>query len=1100
MSRGRKYSGSLFISLLGGFRVSGPHAGNVLPLDRKKTRALLAVLALDRGRLVPRARLTALLWPEQSEDIGRHGLRQCLLDLRHALAKGKVEAIRAERDLIGLEAARIVVDVARFDRLIDLGNATALKEAMELYHGDLLEGFSIDEPTFEDWLQVERERLRSRAVMALRKLLVEHVREKVTDAAVHVAVRLLAFEPFDEAVHRTLMRLYAESGRRSTALGQYETCVELLSRELGVEPEAETRELYRHLVFARGDRPKTPGTPRGKTKTSARAVRREGAFLSRATMPLIGRGRDLDWFAALWKLTRHGPQLVLVLGEAGIGKSRFVAELASSDLYRQADFLIGRGREGEDVLTFGPWVEALRQVLNQDLVARLTPIARVDLARLFPEIADGAVLPPSGIEEGPRIFEAVAHLLRLLSAERPLVIVIEDLHWCDDMTVRLLRFLPRRLEGRSVLLLGTARQAEIPAGPGAALDALRQDPSCTAQTLAPLSREEAMQLFRALLASRGGAPAGEVVEHMWRLSEGNPFVVIECARAVRDRGNVHDELSLVLPDPVRALTARSLARLSDRAARLTDVAAVIGRDLDVALLRQAAGLTEVEVAEGVEELVRRHVLREVDGRFDFSHDRVREVAYASLLAPRRALLHRQVAEGLDAVYAGQLDPHLAAIGAHYREAGVWDRASTYLAQAGFQAWERGAGREALACFEDALQAIMRLPDTEERRALQVHLRLVANGASWAIGSYERGLPHLQAAEALARNLSDRRWGGRVAAFLCNFHRATGSLDQALPLGHFALDVALETGDRELESAARLLLAYCEFNTGQFRRGLDHLSRLPSAGAPCPGLKGPHLPFVDTPSLTRVMTRFLMVNNLTPLGEFDAAKRVVDEMLRECDTVEDPLRTSRLLAQMSLGNLERARGNFPAALQAAEAALAAYREDCHRPWYRPLSWALGVSYALTGRVGEGIDVLEKADAADRKIRANAFRPLFLLRIGRVFVEAGRLNEAAQYASEALELARTSGRRPAEAGAHGLLGEVAMRRDPVDHAEMELHVRNCLALAEALEMRPLAAHCHLRLAWLAERTGVSDRESHESAARSLLASMSGVVRLDPIGFQG
>src|SRR5262245_11598377 len=237
MSRGTKYSGSLFISLLGGFRVSGPHAENVLPLDRKKTRALLAVLALDCGRLVPRARLTALLWPEQSEVIARHGLRQCLLDLRHALAKGKVEAIRAEGDLIGLEPSRIVVDVARFDQLVGQGTTIALKEAIGLYHGDLLEGFTIDEAPFEDWLRVERERLRSRAVEALRRLFVEHAREKVIDAAVDVGVRLLTFEPFDESVHRTLMRLYAERGRRSSALRQYEACVELLSRELGVEPE-----------------------------------------------------------------------------------------------------------------------------------------------------------------------------------------------------------------------------------------------------------------------------------------------------------------------------------------------------------------------------------------------------------------------------------------------------------------------------------------------------------------------------------------------------------------------------------------------------------------------------------------------------------------------------------------------------------------------------------------------------------------------------------------------------------------------------------------------------------------------------------------------
>src|SRR5262245_11711459 len=489
MSRGTKYSGSLFISLLGGFRVAAPQAENVLLLDRKKTRALLAVLALDLGRMVSRAKLTALLWPEQSEDIARHGLRQCLLDLRHALARGTVEAIRAEGDVIGLEPSKIVVDVARFERFAGQGTAAALKEAIGLYHGDLLEGFTVDEGPFEAWVQVERERLRSRAVAVLRKLLAEHVREQVIDAAVHVAVRLLTFEPFDETVHRTLMRLYAESGRRSTALRQYEVCVELLSRELGVEPEPETRELYRRLIAERS--PKTPAISRPQRKRTARAARTQGTYRLAAATPFIGRETDLIWLEPLLERSRQGaPQVALIVGEAGIGKSRFVGELGARAQRRSDEFLLGRGREGEDVLPFAPWVEALRPVLSEAFLGQLAPVTRLDLARLFPEIADGPGPPPSGIEEGPRIFEAVAHLLRLLATEQPVILVIEDLHWCDDMTVRLLRFLPRRLEGQPVLLVGTARSEDLADGPHrtAYLDVLRRDPSCTARTLSPLSR------------------------------------------------------------------------------------------------------------------------------------------------------------------------------------------------------------------------------------------------------------------------------------------------------------------------------------------------------------------------------------------------------------------------------------------------------------------------------------------------------------------------------------------------------------------------------------------------------------------------------------
>ena len=146
---------------------------------------------------------------EQSEDVARHSLRQCLLDLRHVLSKVKLEAIRADGDSIGLQSSMVVVDVTRFEQQVARGTPEALQEAMDLYRGELLEGLSINERAFEDWLRAERERLRSLAVGAFKKLLAHHIRQKATDAGVQVAIRFLVLEPFDESVHRALMRLYA---------------------------------------------------------------------------------------------------------------------------------------------------------------------------------------------------------------------------------------------------------------------------------------------------------------------------------------------------------------------------------------------------------------------------------------------------------------------------------------------------------------------------------------------------------------------------------------------------------------------------------------------------------------------------------------------------------------------------------------------------------------------------------------------------------------------------------------------------------------------------------------------------------------------------
>src|SRR5262245_52627762 len=519
MARTTKTLGALFINLLGGLHVSASPTAEPIVFQRRRTRALLALLAVDPAHALPRGKLTALLWSEQTDDTARQGLRQCLVDLRQALARLDLEVVRSDGDVIGLDTARIVVDIHRLEQCVARGTPQALEEAIALYRGDFLEGFTLEERAFEDWLQLERERLRSRAVGAFRDLLAHHARTQATDAGVQTALRLLALEPFDETVHRTLIRFYADSGRRTAALRQYEACVEILARELSVEPEAETRALYRELVSQRSPLESVPVGAGAQPESAARVPRVKALDRHQVSAPLIGREVELEWLGDLRTTAHHGqPQLALLTGEAGIGKSRLVGELLSTTQDRGTMILFGRGREGEDVLPFAPWVEALRPALSGNVLGRLAPVARLDLARLFPEISSGTTPPPNGLEDGPRIFEAVAQMLRELTARRRLIVVLEDLHWCDDMTVRLLRFLPRRLEGRPALLLATARPEDVTPSRGPALESLRQDPSCAFRPLGPLAKDEAARLFRSFLAAKNQEPPAVVDERMWTVS------------------------------------------------------------------------------------------------------------------------------------------------------------------------------------------------------------------------------------------------------------------------------------------------------------------------------------------------------------------------------------------------------------------------------------------------------------------------------------------------------------------------------------------------------------------------------------------------------
>jgi DNA-binding SARP family transcriptional activator len=231
----------LSIALLGGFQAR-LDTGQVLDMRARKAHALLAYLALPAGRAHPRDALAALLWGEESQTRARHRLRQALLVLRHALEPVK-EALRIEADSIWLDPGRVEVDVAIFERLVEVGTPDALRQAGERYQGNLLEGIAVQAPAFEEWLLAERERLRELAIESLAKLLAHQRSTGAHEPAIQSAVHLLALDPLQEAVHRVLMLLYAEVGRRGAALRQYQLCRDIMRRELGAEPEEETQHL-----------------------------------------------------------------------------------------------------------------------------------------------------------------------------------------------------------------------------------------------------------------------------------------------------------------------------------------------------------------------------------------------------------------------------------------------------------------------------------------------------------------------------------------------------------------------------------------------------------------------------------------------------------------------------------------------------------------------------------------------------------------------------------------------------------------------------------------------------------------------------------------
>jgi DNA-binding SARP family transcriptional activator len=1053
----------LALTLLGG--LSARRDGDVpVRLGRRKAAALLAYLACHGAQTHHRDKLAALLWPEAPEAGARHSLRQALLALRQVLPPG---ALHGDDGHVALDPAAVEVDILAFRRLVAAGTPSALAEAAVIYGGEFLAGVAFDEAPFDEWLQAERDRLREMAVESLARLLGMQRQANDVAGALQTALRLLALDPLQEAVHRTVMRLQVSQGRRDAALRQYQACADLLERELGVEPEADTKELYSQILRQRRER-----TPRGRQSpeleapapTPADAVR--DVDPSTPAIPMVGREGEIQRLERALEESAEGrPRLSIVLGEAGIGKSRLLAELRSRAVTAGARVLLGRSYESAQIVPFGPWLDALRRggAIEEPAITGLDPVWRRELTRLFPELGP----QPGDVAEAPddagRLFEAVAQLLEHLAARQPVVVLLEDVHWADGMSVRLLASLARRSPTRGLMLVASARDDELSdAGlPQRVIGELAVERRLERLVLTALSRSETAELTQHL-ARRGSEPSQltTLVDRMWVASHGHPFVIVETMTALEGSGDALAPGS-PLPERVSEVTAARLARLTDRARTLVAVAAIIGREVEFALLRHAVELDEDEAASAVEELVRRHILRITDERVDFAHDHIRNAVLSQILPPRRRILHRQVAEALEAVDPDGPDRDWAALGTHCREARLWDKAAHYFREAGRTASTRSAEGEAAACFDEALAALRQAPQRAAVLEQTIDLYLELRNSLLVLADLSRARECLQAAESAARTLGDPSRAAWVSLFAGQLDWWTGQSSNASAFAERAATIAEAAGDRSLRITGCLYAGETWYHAGNYRHARRFLSNaLLLAGEPVHGHQALPIPMMHA-HLSR---------SLAELGEFAEGIRHGREALRFADAVGH--RYSVMVGFRSLGDLYRIKGEYDEAIQLLERAVAVERE---RRRHSVAAVPLGHAYALVGRIAEGIALLEEHAAGMDAISWRLYKARLLEALGHATLIAGRLEDAQTYADEARALAHDRGERGVEAWALRLCGEIASVR----HSEVEPAAERyaeALSLATERGMRPLMGHCHLGLAQLYRKVDVRVAEDH------------------------
>jgi tetratricopeptide (TPR) repeat protein len=669
-----------------------------------------------------------------------------------------------------------------------------------------------------------------------------------------------------------------------------------------------------------------------------------------------------------------------------------------------------------------------------------------------------------------------------LAGAKLLLIVLEDVHWADEMSLRLLSFLARRPRTTNIVIAVTCREEEMLDTPllVRALDEIDATGRLVWVNLGPLSREDAGVLVRALArVDADQVTLDGLVEQAWAISEGNPFMIVETLRALREGSAVWPTSGLPMPERVRRLVAARLDRLGDSEQRLLAMAAVIGREFDFALVQRAADLNEHDAARSVEELVRRRVFQVVDERLDFTHDRIRTVVRDRLLPPSRTVLHAAVARAIEALYATTLDAHAAALGLHYREAGIWDRAVTYAMLAARQSLSRSAYRDAVSWYERALDGLDHLPATQENRERAVDVRLGLWNAVYHTGAVAGSFELLQQAETIAQDLGGARRLGRTLPGLALHAWISGRPATVQALSARALAIADDTDDRALRVVATYFCAHGFLGEGDLPRAIARfrdVARLledPTTRKTLPPLAGPR----------SGVHRAYLGWCLAEQGRFTEAIQHGLGAVRDAEASD--VAHSLVQAWARLALIHALKGDYPGAAELAERAMAIARAREVVLFVPFLQWFVGHTWARCGRIAEGASLLSAGVEQLEAWRLWGWVPLALVHLGEVYALTGRADDAKQHAVRALGLARELGQRLYEGYALRLLGESLAQRDAACGEE---HYRKALTLAAELGMRPLAAHCHLGLGKLYRCTGQREQaQEHLTTAAAAYREM-------------
>ena len=816
------------------------------------------------------------------------------------------------------------------------------------------------------------------------------------------------------------------------------------------------------------------GAPDG-SPNAFRLVGREGSGLSPAgrMATFVGRQQEMAVLQSRMGAALRGRgQLVSIVGDAGIGKSRLLYEFSQSLGTGQIAYIEGRCLSYGSTIPYLPVLDLIRAVCGiaeaddatgaGEKIRHTLGRAGMEPGKLTPYLLDllgykdGTegleLVSPETIKAG--ISEALRQITLGASHRQPFLVVIEDLHWIDRASELLVASMVDALPGAAVLFVVTYRPGYEPPWANKSF--------ATQLSMPPLSNEDSLTVTRSVLP--GVSLPHAVTEVILSRAEGNPFFLEELALSIQDRGSLAGDLAV--PDTVQGVLLSRIGHLAEAAQALLQSAAVIGKDVPLPVLAAVAELPEESLGQALRHLSAAEFLYEISSfpevKYRFRHALTHEVAYESLRPERRRQLHARIVLAIEAIHSDHLLDDVDRLAHHATRGELWEKAVEYSRQAGAKAAARSAHLQAVAYFEQGLGALAHLPEDRARLEQAIDLRLELRNSLHPLGDPERILALLREAEGLARTLDDPRRLGRVFSFMAQYFRLIGHLDLAVELAERALALADRLREAPLWVVANMFLGSAYDARGQYRKAADVLEKSVEA---LPGMSlGQDVRFAG---LVPVFSRIYLVYCLAELGDFREGLVHGDEGIRLAEAAEDAY--SLIFASCGLGTLYLVKGDVGPAIETLERGLALCR-TLNLPVALPLiAGPLGAAYSLAGRSSDAISLLEEGAREGLAMGRMGGHSLIVVRLGEAYLLAGRLDEGDDAARRALQMAREKSERGHEAYALHLLGEVVARRAPEDPGAAEAALRQASALAEELSMHPLLAHCHVSRARLECRAG-------------------------------